>query len=398
MSRTIALVAGEMSGDQLGADLIAHLRKSEGDLRFFGIGGARMRAAGMETWGDCEELAVFGLFEVLRHIPRIWRLRRSLLRRLRDLKPDVFIGIDAPDFNLGVEKRLKRLGIRTVHYVSPTVWAWRQGRARKMSRCADLVLCLFPFEPEFYARHGVKAVFVGHPMADQIDPQDSAPTPTSTPNPGPNPNPGTGRKPPAGPPVIALLPGSRESEIARLAQPMLSACARLARNLHQVRFQAAMANPRVRKSFEIAVAASDAPPIELFDGQARQVIAAADVVIVASGTATLETMLINRPMVVVYRISGATHRLAKSFNLLKTAFVALPNILAGARLVPELLQDDATGANIAAGVEDWLADPVKRQDLVGRFQALHQQLRCDAGRKAGEQVLGLLDSHSNAEP
>ena len=206
---SIALVAGEASGDQLGATLISELRKTYPDAVFTGIGGQKMRAAGMETWWDCEELAVFGLFEVLSHFPRLFSIRRELRRRLLALKPDVFIGIDAPDFNLGLESVLKRAGIRTVHYVSPTVWAWREKRVHKIARAADLVLCLFPFEPRFYQGHGVSAVYVGHPMADQISAQWE---PAEARN-------SLGIK--SSGEIIALLPGSRVGEVSRLAGPKI---------------------------------------------------------------------------------------------------------------------------------------------------------------------------------
>jgi lipid-A-disaccharide synthase len=244
----IALVAGEVSGDQLGAALVGRLRKNLPQATFVGIGGARMREAGVDAWWDTQELAVMGLFEVLRHFPRLLQLRRALSRRLLALRPDLFIGIDAPDFNLGLEIKLRRVGIRTAHYVSPTVWAWRQKRVRKIGRAADLVLCLFPFEPAFYAGHGVAAAYVGHPLADQFDPGD---------DPGDRPDDNLARQqgeartalglnPVA--PTFALLPGSRVSEVELLAGPMLDAALRLRQRLPGAQFVAACRRPASRPS------------------------------------------------------------------------------------------------------------------------------------------------------
>ena len=380
MTLTIALVAGEPSGDQLGADLITRLRAHHPEAIFVGIGGDNMKAAGMDTWWHSDELAVFGLFEVLGDLHRIWRIRKSLKKRLLAAQPDVFIGIDAPDFNLGLEIQLKSLGIKTVHYVSPTVWAWRAGRVRKIARAADLVLCLFPFEPDFYKTHNVKAVYVGHPLADQIDIQE----PASTHPPADSPADTLTN------PVIALLPGSRASEVERLAEPMLSAAAELANTVPGIQFTAAMANQKARLIFESTQAAGTYPEVELIDQDAHSVIAAADVVILASGTATLETMLINRPMVVCYRVSAPTAILARVLKLLKTRFVSLPNILADQALVPELTQDGANASNLAAETIVWLNHPDQRETLFRHFSLLHQQLRQNAGEKAAEQVSALL--------
>jgi lipid-A-disaccharide synthase len=370
---TFALVAGEPSGDQLGADLIIRLKERFPAATFVGIGGAKMRAAGMDSWWDSDELAVFGLFEVLRHVPRIWRIRRALIRRIRDCKPDVFIGIDAPDFNLGLEIRLKKAGIRTVHYVSPTIWAWRAWRAGKIARAADLVLCLFPFEPEFYATHGVAAVFIGHPLADQIEIDEPA-QPVSIKE-----------------PVIALLPGSRAGEVERMAPPMLEAAAELAGSTSGIKFVAAIANSRVRTIFEQAMAAHDFGDVTLVENDAQSVIEESDVVMLASGTATLETMLINRPMVVAYRVSAPTAFLARTLKLVKIRYVALPNILADTSLVPELMQDEANGKNLAAGVMQWLTDTERRIALSSRFTDMHRQLRCNASVQASRHVAALLN-------
>jgi len=375
----IALVAGEASGDQLGAALIARLRETYPQAQFAGIGGKQMEAAGMDAWWDAEQLAVFGLFEVLSHFPRLLRLRRELHKRLLTLSPDVFIGIDAPDFNLGLETKLRKKGIRTVHYVSPAVWAWRQWRIRKIRRAADLVLCLFPFEPVFFKDHGVPATYVGHPMADQISP-DSDPASART---------SLGLNPAAT--TIALLPGSRIGEVSRLAEPMIEAARVLASRRPELQFVTAMASENVRNVFRETMDRLDFTDIALVEHDPRTVIAAADAVMCASGTATLETMLVNRPMAVAYRISPSTYQLVKKLGIVKPQFFALPNILAGAALVPELIQHEATGEGLAEEINRWLEDENSRTALRERFLELHDQLRCDASKRAAEAICGLLD-------
>lgn len=374
----IALVAGEASGDQLGAALIDQLRQSYPQAQFVGVGGKKMRAAGMDTWWDAEELALFGLFEVLSHLPRLIRLRRDLTRRLAEVKPDVFIGIDAPDFNLGLEIKLRKLGIKTVHYVSPTVWAWRQRRVRKIGRAADLVLCLFPFEPEFYKSHGVQAAYVGHPMADQIEP-DNAPAAARA---------RLQLDPSA--PTVALLPGSRVGEVSRLAEPMIEAARMLAAEHPDTQFVTAMANEKVRGIFKETMQRLDFREIHLVDHDPRTVIAAADAVMSASGTATLETMMVNRPMTIAYRVSTATYQIAKHLKLVRPQLFSLPNILAGELLVPELIQHEATADRLAAETSRWLESEGLRETLRQRFLEIHDQLRCNASEKAAEAVCGLL--------
>ena len=379
----IALVAGEASGDVLGAGLIAELRQRFPDAEFTGIGGEAMRAAGMATWHDAGELAVMGLAEVLRHLPRLLRLRHSLRRRLLAWQPDVFIGIDAPDFNLGVEKWLKQRGIRTVHYVSPSVWAWREKRAEKIGRSADRVLCLFPMEPPIYARHGVDARFIGHPLADEmaLEPdrhfarQSLGLDQTR--------------------PVLAVLPGSRVGEIERLGADFLAAAARVLSAEPRLQVVAPMANARARAVFEDVLAAHpDAatltPSLRLIDGGARTLMIASDVILLASGTAALEAMLAKRPMVVAYKVSPITYRLVKALGLLKVDSVALPNVLAGERLVPELMQRDCTPQNLADAILRWLRDPAAVDTLQPRFQQLHLQLRQDASAQAAGVVAELL--------
>lgn len=378
----IALVAGEASGDLLGAGLIEQLRLRFPDAQFAGVGGQAMRGAGLDGWHDAGELAVMGLVEVLRHLPRLLRLRRDVRERVLAWKPDVFIGIDAPDFNLGLERWLKQRGVRTVHYVSPSVWAWRETRAAKIGRSADLVLCLFPMEPAIYARFGVDARFVGHPLADTmaLDPDRDAARKALDMDPAR--------------PLLAVLPGSRVGEIQRLAPDFLAAAARVLAEVPDLQILAPMADPQARVAFERVLAshadaAALAPALRIIDGRARTAMVASDVILLASGTATLEAMLAKRPMVVGYRIAAPTHAIVKGMGMLKVDRYALPNILAGEALVPELMQDDCSPDNLATAVLDWLRNPVAIAALQPRFRELHLQLRHDASARAADAIAEL---------
>lgn len=381
----IALCAGEASGDLLGAGLIAELRKRYPDAQFAGIGGDRMRAAGLDAWHDASELAVMGLAEVLRHLPRLLRLRREFRERLLQWRPDVYIGIDAPDFNLGMEKWLRERGLRTVHYVSPSVWAWREKRAEKIGRSADRVLCLFPMEPAIYARHGVDARFVGHPLADEmpLDPdRDGARSQLGL---------DVQRK------VLALLPGSRVGEIERLGPDFLSAASRLLADDASLQIVVPMANEHARDAFQRVLAAhadsaSLTPRLRVIAGQARTLMIASDVILLASGTATLEAMLAKRPMVVAYKVAPLTYTLVKGLGLLKVDTYSLPNVLAGARVVPELMQHDCTPEKLADAVTRFLHDPGAAAALEPKFRELHLQLRQDASACAAGAVAELLES------
>jgi lipid-A-disaccharide synthase len=376
----IALVAGEASGDLLGAGLIAALRERYPDAQFAGIGGDAMRAAGMDAWHDASELAVMGLSEVLSHLPRLLRLRRTLRERLLAWSPDVFIGIDAPDFNLGVERWLKQRGVRTVHYVSPSVWAWRESRAEKIGDSADMVLCLFPMEPPIYARHGVDARFVGHPLADAmaLDPDRAAAR--------------DALGLPQDVPVLAVLPGSRLGEIERLGPAFLQAAAIVAAQVPGLRVVIPAATPACRAAIEHLLRDSrfPVPDSRLLDGNARAAMVASDVVLLASGTATLEAMLAQRPMVVGYRIAPLTHAIVKGMGMLKVDNYALPNVLAGERVVPELMQRDCTPAQLADAVLHWFRDPGAIEGLQPRFRAIHADLRRDASAQAARAVAELL--------
>ncbi len=400
----IALVAGEASGDQLGAGLIAELRRRHPHAEFAGIGGSAMRAAGLDAWHDCGALAVMGLAEVVRHLPRLLRLRHTLRQRLLDWKPDVFIGIDAPDFNLGLERTLKQHGIRTVHYVSPSVWAWREKRAAKIGRSADRVLCLFPMEPAIYARHGVDARFVGHPLADtfELEPDRAAAR--------------AALALPAEGTLIALLPGSRVGEIDRLGADFLRAAALLLGDHPKFKFIAPMANAACRKAFSRQLDAVNAeyPNVQLreamhlLDGRAHEALIASDLVLLASGTAALEAMLAKRPMVVAYRVARTTQAMVKGFRMLKIGRYSLPNILhaevtmsaaqnvqhgdlRGEPLVPELMQKDSTPAALANALRAWLDEPGRVQALLPRYRELHLALRRDASVLAADAVDGLLE-------
>lgn len=376
----IALVAGETSGDGLGAGLINALRARHPDAQFAGIGGPAMHQAGCNNWFQASELAVMGLAEVLRHLPRLLRLRKAFRQQVLDWQPDVFIGIDAPDFNLPVEKWLKQRGITTVHYVSPSVWAWREKRAQKIGASADRVLCLFPMEPAIYARHGIDARFVGHPMADAIA--------LHTPQPPARAQLGLATDAR----VLAVLPGSRHGEIARLGEPFLAAAARLMADNPQLQVLVPAANPACRAQLQPLLEAAALPPgrVQLLDGQARTCMEAADVVMLASGTATLETMLVKRPMVVGYKVAPSTAKLVRALGLLKVKRFALPNVLADKDLAPELIQEDCTPEALAAAVQRWFDHPQRVQALQADYIALHQQLQRDASASAAAAVLELV--------
>jgi lipid-A-disaccharide synthase len=375
-SLRVGIVAGEHSGDQLGAALIAALRARTSALQCFGVAGPKMIAQGCEAWARSEELAVMGLTEVLRHLPRLLRLRGELRRRFTAVRPDVFVGIDAPEFNLPLARQLKTAGIRTVQYVSPQVWAWRQGRVRTIGVSCNLVLCLLPFETEFYHRHQVPAVFVGHPLADEIPLSiDSGEARRAL-----------GLDPLT--PVVALLPGSRIGEVSRLAVPFAAATARIAARRPGWQFVAPMASAAAREAFVREIAqVPDVPVIRVLEGQAQQVLAAAEGAIVASGTATLETLLTGRPMVVAYKVSAPTAFLLRTLSLVKVRYFSQPNLLAGRRLVPEFFQEQVQGAALGDALLQELEDPDHVRGLRDAFSDIHRSLRCDGAARAAEAIL-----------
>jgi lipid-A-disaccharide synthase len=372
----VALVAGEHSGDTLGAALITALRERVPGVSCFGVAGPKMIAAGCEAVAASEELAVMGLAEVLGHLPRLLRLRAALTRQFLAARPDVFVGIDSPEFNLRLARQLKQAGIRTVQYVSPQVWAWRRGRVRTLGAACDLILCLLPFETDFYARHQVPAVFVGHPLADQIPltiDQEGARRQLGLA--------GAGK-------VVALLPGSRLGEVNRLAAPFVGAAAHIFARHPDWRFLAPMASAATREAFEkhrLQVPA--APTIQVFEGQAQHALAACDAAIVASGTATLETLLTGRPMVVAYKVSPLTAFVVRTLGLVKVRYFSQPNLLAGRALVPELLQEQVSGAALGEALLREMGDPAHVRELVEQFEAVHRALRRGGAALAAEAVI-----------
>jgi len=372
----VGIVAGEHSGDQLGAALIAALRARAPAVECFGVAGPKMIAQGCETWARSEELAVMGLTEVVRHLPRLLRLRAELRRRFTAARPDVFVGIDAPEFNLPLARQLKAAGLRTVQYVSPQVWAWRQGRVRSIGASCDLVLCLLPFETEFYRQHRVPAVFVGHPLADEIPLSvDSGEARRAL-----------GLDPLT--PVVALLPGSRIGEVSQLAAPFAAAAARIATRRPGWQFLAPMASPAGRDAFlKLIAQVPDVPAIRVLDGDAQRVLAAAEGAIVASGTATLETLLTGRPMVVAYKVSPATAFLLRTLRLVKVRYFSQPNLLAGRRLVPEFLQEEVQGSALGDALLQELEDHDHVRELVDAFSDIHRSLRRGGAARAAEAIL-----------
>ncbi len=375
----IALVAGEASGDTLGAALIDALRRRFPEVEFGGVAGPRMIAAGCKPWFHSEELGVMGLTEILRHLPRLLRLRAALQRRILDWRPDVFIGVDFKEFNLGLARRLKKQGLRTVQYVSPQVWAWRQGRARTIGEAVDLILCLFPFEPEFYREYGVRATFVGHPLADQIPMHVDRTAARAE----------LGIPPTAR--VLAVLPGSRRAEVERLAEPFAGAAELLATRYPGLVCIAPMVTPELRDLFaERCAAHAPRAAIRLLDCDARNALAASDVVLVASGTATLEAALCKRPMVVAYRLGAITAFLLRGLGLVKVRHFSQPNLLAGAELVPEFFQAEANAANLADALANWIEQPAQVERVQREFAAIHESLRRGGAELAASEIAALL--------
>lgn len=375
----IALVAGEASGDSLGAALIEALKRRFPAAQFAGVAGPRMKAAGCTAWFDSEQLAVMGLTEILRHLPRLLRLRHSLQQRIVEWRPDVFIGVDFKEFNLGLARRLKQQGLRTVQYVSPQVWAWRQGRARTIGEAVDLILCLFPFEPDFYREYGVRAAFVGHPLADEIPMEVDR---------------GAARAElglPADARVLAMLPGSRRGEVEHLADSFAAAAELLAARYPGLVCVAPMVTPALRELFAGRCAAlAPRAAVRLLDGQARRVLVAADVALVASGTATLETALCKRPMVVAYRLGAITAFLLRRLGLVKVRHISQPNLLAGGELVPEFVQEQASPDALADALADWLEHPDRVANVQREFVKIHETLRRGGAERAAGEIAELL--------
>ena len=371
------LVAGEASGDVLGAGLIRALREQIPDARFEGVAGPAMVAAGCDQWEPADSLAVMGLVEPLRHVPRLLRLRRALAARWIESPPDVFIGIDAPDFNLGLEAKLRRAGIRTAHYVSPSIWAWRAGRVRKVRKAADKVLCILQFEPALYEQHDVDSVFVGHPMAHEAP--DRVDTGAALKALGLSED-----------VVVAVMPGSRLGEVQRLGAILAGAVARIAADRPGTRFVTPLASPRLRPVFERQLAEAGVERrCTLVDGQAQAVMSAADVVLQASGTAVLEAALLRKPAVAAYRVSPLTFWMAKYLFRINLTHYTLPNLLTEEPLVPEFMQHDAEPGPIAEAVLGLLNDPARRRSISERFDRLRMELALDADERAAAAVVEL---------
>ncbi|RKZ88240.1 MAG: lipid-A-disaccharide synthase [Candidatus Parabeggiatoa sp. nov. 1] len=374
----IGILAGELSGDLLGGGLINALRASHPEAFIEGIGGPKMLAAGFHSHYPLETLSVMGLVEIFKHYPRLKKCRDSLRDHFLQHPPDVFIGIDAPDFNIGLEQALKAAGIPTIHYVSPSVWAWRQYRLRKIARACDLMLTVFPFEADYYRQHNIPVRFVGHSLADEIPLQTdkhAARMRLGLPTEGV---------------WVALLPGSRRNEVRQLGIPFLQTARWLLAQRPDLRFIVPLANVHLKQLFTQQVT-EIAPylPLTLLAGQSHEAMAAADVVLMTSGTATLEAMLLKRPMVVAYRMAELTYWLAKA--LVHIPYFSLPNLLAQDKLVPEFLQHQVVPEQLGTAVLHWLENPAQVEALQNRFTELHHHLRLSASQQAAQAVLSIIE-------
>lgn len=383
---TIALVAGEVSGDILGAGLIRQLKVHYPHTRFIGIAGPRMIAEGCETLVDMEELSVMGLAEILKHLPRLLKIRKDTIQTMLREKPDVYIGVDVPDFNLDVELKLKENGIKTIHYVSPSVWAWRQNRIHKIAKATNQVLAFLPFEKAFYDKFNVPCRFIGHTMADAIPLKPNRAEACQFLNIDANQR------------YLAILVGSRGSEVEFLTEPFLQTALLLKEQFPDLQFLVPLVNEKRRAQFE-AIKARAAPDLDmhLIDGNARQVLIAADATLLASGTAALEAMLCKSPMVVGYKMKPLTYFLAK--RLVKTDYISLPNLLANEMLVPEMIQEECNPTALAEKLVVYFSQEesaVKnRHVLIQRFTDLHKQIQCDADKQAAQAVIDLLEGTEN---
>lgn len=373
----LAMVAGEASGDQLASLLLAGLHERWPGTRAVGIGGPQMLAQGFEAWWPSDKLSVFGFVDALRHYRELVGIRNQLRDRLLQERPDVFIGVDAPDFNFGLEAPLKAAGIRTVHFVCPSIWAWRGERVKKLAAAADHVLCLYPFEPALLAQHGVAATFVGHPMADKV--------PLDVPRADARRSLALAEQDA----VVALLPGSRRSEIRHIAPALLQAALLMAQRRPELRFVLPIA-PGLRTMVEQAVVEAGASRLNLHlvDGRSHEVLAACDVTLIASGTATLEAALYKRPMVIVYRLGWLNWQLMR--RMAYQAWFGLPNILLKDFVVPEFIQDAAEPQAIAQAGLAWLDDVPRQERLQRQFTDLHHSLRQDTSARSSDALATLL--------
>ena len=372
-----AMVAGEASGDILGADLIRALKTQFPNAIFEGIGGPKMQAEGFQSLFEMDRLSVMGFVEPLKRLPELLSIRRSIVERYLVQKPAVFIGIDSPDFNSGIEQRLHRAGVKTVHYVSPSVWAWRQGRIKKIKKSVDLMLCLLPFEAGFYKQHQVPVRFVGHPLAGQMAEQPD--TQAARSRLGLNPD----------RPVLCIMPGSRSGEVELLGELFLdTACAVQAQLGTDFQLVIPAANQARYQQISDILSTKQGLSVELLMQNSHLAMEAADAVLLASGTTALEAMLLKKPMVVSYRLGALTYRLVSPF--IKTPYASIPNLLANKMLVPELIQANASVEQLTQAVIDAF-DPGNREQLVDQFSQLHQQLRLDSGAIAADAIAELID-------
>ena len=366
--RTIAFAAGEASGDLLAAPVITEVLQRAPDVRCVGIGGDRMISAGFDAWHHVRELSVRGYVEVLRHLPRLLRLRRALRERVIATKPQVFVGIDAPDFNLALEEQLRGQGVRTVHFVSPSIWAWRGERINQIARAVDRMLLVFPFEQKIYDDAGIPASYVGHPLASMIPMIPDAAAARRR----------LGLQVEGT--LLAVLPGSRPDEVRHNGPTFVAAMAAVAAEQPQMRVVVPVADAAFRSTIEQLMGAQPglAPKVDIVNGRSHDCLEASDVVLVASGTATLEAALFKRPMVIAYKLSPLTAWIMWRKGTIP--YVGLPNILAGELVVPELLQHHATPATLARAVLDWLHDAARRERIAARFTEMHHSLKRDTAR------------------
>jgi len=366
----------------LGASLINAVKQRYPDAEFFGVAGPKMIEAGATSLFPMEQLSVMGLVEVLKHLPSLLAMRKQLFNTILERQPDIFIGIDAPDFNLALEKKLKHKGIKTVHYVSPSVWAWRQWRVKKIAKSVDLMLTLFPFEAAFYEQHNVEATFVGHPLADMI------PMTTDAQQARDELGLGDGR-------FVALLPGSRMAELERLSDLFIESAIECASKHEDVHFLVPFANEKTRQYFQRRLDANGMQlPLTLYTGQSRTVMQASDIILLASGTAALEAMLFKKPMVVAYKLADFTMWFLKKFRILKSSLYSLPNILAGREIVSEYIQADATTHNLSSALLKLLDDEDNNTQLIALYNDIHTSLKQDASQRAADSILGLIGSDS----
>jgi len=376
----IAMVAGEASGDLLASHLIQAIRAKLPGAVFYGIGGPKMAAQGFDVWYPLEKLAVLGYVEALKHYREISGIRSQLRRRLLADQPDVFIGIDAPDFNLALEKNLKQRGIATVHYVSPSIWAWRGERIHKIGAAVSRILALFPFEPPLYVKQGIPVSYVGHPLADMLPLEDGRAAARELLELSP------------AQPIFALLPGSRQSELQYMADTFIETARAIHQELPEALFLVPLATRETRLMFETALYRCNARelPIRLLFGHAHEAMMASDAVLVASGTATLEAALLKRPMVIAYKMAPWSYRMMKRMGYLP--YVGLPNVLAGKFVVPEFIQDDATPENLAQALLNIYADQETSERIREVFRGIHLQLKQDTAEKAASAILDCLPS------